>query len=143
MSYFLGKAQLGQWLSFALQCTDANDTPAMPVDTPMLRIRRASDGVTAYNKEMPVTEKEGTAIGLFIARVFLGTGFQAGYHTAEMSFTAGAFTAIQLRTFEISPGGNPNGVALGMNYYRRPNASHVLYQVEAGRILRGTNPRIT
>ena len=143
MDHYLGRFQLGNWLNIRLQCTDINDTPAMPVDAPHLTIRRMSDGVVVYSKEMPVVEKEGTAIGLFEARVRLGSAFAGGGHTVQMAFTVGADTFIQNHGFDIVAGGNVNGTALSSHYYRRPDANHILYQVEAGRIMQGSNPRIS
>ncbi len=139
---FLGRRQLGEWLDISLQCQDGNKTPSLPVDAPVCTIRRGSDGVSVYNREMPIVEKEGVANGLFMAKVFLGTGFVAGSYTVQMAFTVGSFTDIQFRGFKIVAAGNPNGQLIGMAYFRRPNRASILYQVEAGRILRGSNPKI-
>lgn len=139
---FLGRRQLGQWINISCQCTDEDDTPSLPTEPPMLTIRRASDGVAVYTKEMPIIEKQGTAIGYFIAKVFLGTGFGDGLYTVEMAYQVGSFGSLVIRSFEILPGGNPNGQVIGMAFYRRPSRTNVVYQVEAGRIMRGSNPSI-
>ena len=140
---FLGRLQLGQWLDLNLQCGDANHTPAIPVDCPMMTIRRASDSVAVYTKEMPITEKQGVPIGLFTAKVFLGSAFNVGQYTVEIAYTVGSFTDVQTRTFRIIESGNPNGQVIGMAFFRRPNRDNILYQTESGRILRGSNPRTT
>ncbi len=142
MDYYLGRFQLGNWVNIVLQCTDIDGSPAMPVDSPHLTIRRSSDGAVVYSKEMPVAEKEGQAIGLFVSRVRLGSDFAVGTHTIQKAFTVGADTFIESNGFDVVQAGNVNGTAIGTYYYRRPNAHHVLYQVESGRILRGSNPRI-
>lgn len=139
---FYGRRQLGQWLDIAIQCADANRTPSLPVDCPMLRIKRASDGATIYSREMPICEKQGTAIGLFLGQVFLGSDFHTGEHAVQIAYTVGSHTTIETGTFQITGGGNPNGQVIGMAWFDRPNRSNILYQVESGRIIRGSNPRI-
>lgn len=140
---FLGRRQLGQWIDVCVQATEADKTPALPVEPPVVTIRRASDGVSVYNREMPIVEKQGTGIGLFAARVFLGDGFSAGQYNVQIAFTVGSFTDLQLRTFTIVGGGHPNGQVFGMAYFKRPNRANIIYQTESGSLLRGSNPKIT
>lgn len=139
---FLGRRQLGTWLDIALQCKDADETPSLPADPPMLTIRRASDNVVIYSGEMPIVEKAGTAIGFFRAKIFLGTDFITGNYNVQMAFAVGSFTDLQLRAFSVVAGGHPNGQTIGMAYFRRPNRAHVIYQVEDGRVLKGSNPKL-
>jgi hypothetical protein len=139
---FLGRRQLGAWVTIGLQCKDGNGTPSLPEDPPMLTIRRASDNVVVYNGEMPIVEKAGTAIGYFKSKIFLGTAFIAGNYNVEMAFAVGSFTDLQTRTFTIVAGGHPNGQVIGMAFFRRPNRTHVIYQCEDGRLLKGSNPKI-
>lgn len=139
--YFLGNRQLGEWLDVVLQCKDIDGTPSMPVEPPFLTIWNSS-GTSEYAREMPVSEKEGVSIGLFVAKVFLGSGFSMGEHGLQIAFTVGSDSFLAHRTFRITEGGSARGIALGAYFYRRPNANHVVYQVESGSVLKGTNPKV-
>ncbi len=139
---FLARRQLGQWLEISLQCKNGNNTPSLPADPPMLTIRRASDNVVVYSGEMPIVEKAGVAIGYFRAKIFLGSDFIIGNYNVQMAFTVGSFTDLQSRTFSVVAGGHSNGQVIGMASFRRPNRTHVIYQVEDGRVLKGSNPKL-
>lgn len=139
---FFGRAQLGKWLYIGVQCVDANRTPSLPVDAPILKIKRASDGVTVYSREIPLIDKQGVSIGFFMAQVFLGIAFNPGSYATEITYTVGTNSVILTGAFRVIDGGHPNGQVIGMAWFDRPNRSNIVYQVEAGRIMKGANPRV-
>ena len=51
-------------------------------------------------------------------------------------------TFMEMDYFEIIPGGNEEGQVLGMAFYHRPEADHVVYQTESGKIFKGRNPTV-
>lgn len=139
---YLGRQQLGTWLDVYLPCVNASRTPTMPDAVPTIKITRDSDSAVVYNGLMPVVEKTGSTLGLFCARLLLGSGFSVGLHSVRLVYVRSGLAVIEDRKFEIMPAGNSAGQALSMYYFHHPSAEHVVYQLESGEILRGKNPRI-
>ena len=137
---WLGKVQLGTYLDFYLQCTDADEVKSMPVYVPFLKVWIASSLIHAA--EMPLLDKT-SQVGLFATHLFLGNEFDVGYGTAEMYYQVGGKFGIETRTFEIVPGGHVDGQVLGMFFYQKPAAEFVVYQTEAGTLRKGKNPRVS
>ena len=137
---YLGRFQLGVWLDAYLQCRTSSRLPVMPSYVPQIRILRASDGTAVYNGLMPVVDKTSN-IGLFCSRLFLGIGFSVGMHSVSMKYFASQPFIVE-RTFEIIGAGDPKGNVLAMSYLHTPAADHIVYQTEAGLIIRGKNPRV-
>lgn len=138
---YLGRQQLGTWLDSYLQVVNANKTPLMPDAVPTIKIRRASDNAVVYSGLMPVVDKVAN-VGLFCSRLFLGSGYSVGYHDVEMFYVAGGAGFTVIRNFEVMPAGDAKGQVLSMAYCHFPQAEFVVYQTEAGLILRGKSPRL-
>lgn len=137
---YLGRQQLGTYLDVSLVCTNTVRTPTMPTYVPRIKIRRSSDDSVVYSDGMPIVDR---SLGLFVARVFLGSGFSAGQHTVQMDYLVGSRVGLETRVFEIMAGGGARGQVLGMAYFHQPQADAIVWQVESGLLLRGRNPKLT
>lgn len=113
----------------------------MPTYVPGIKVKRASDEATVLNQLMPVVDKT-VQVGLFCSRIFLGSLFAVGMHSVTMTYTVGAKVGIENRVFEVMAGGDPRGQVLSLYYLHKPHNDYLVYQAEAGVILKGTNPRI-
>lgn len=135
---WLCRAQLGTYLDIYLQTTDANRVATMPDYVPWLKIWQGSTLVLAH--EMPLVDKD-IQVGLFCERLFLGAGFTTGQYAVQMSYQVAHNASIESRTFAIIPGGHADGSVMGIYWYHRPHADFLVYQLEAGKIARGKEPR--
>lgn len=137
---WLGQSQLGTYLDFWLQCTDADGVKSMPDYVPWLKVWIGSDLVQTL--EMPVIDKV-SQVGLFCEHLFLGNQFSLGQGTAEMHYRVGGKFGIETRTFEIIAGGHTDGQTLGMYWYPKPDVEYVVFQSESGKITKGKGARVT
>lgn len=134
---YLGRQQLGTYLDVYFQSRLAG-VATLPDAVPSVRIYSASSLV--YSKKMPIIDKSYSP-GLFRSQVFLGTGFDVGQHTVHIGYAIAGNPKVEIRNFEIVPGGNVLGQVLGMTYVHYPQADFIVYQTESGLILRGKNAR--
>ena len=137
---YLGRMQLGTYLDIYWQIRSSG-MPTLPDAVPTIKITKSSNGAVEYSGLMPVADKNVTP-GLFCSRLFLGSGFSNGTHSVTTFALVGGNQKIDVRTFEIIPGGNQLGQVVNMTYYHNPAADHLIYQVESGRLMRGKNPSL-
>ena len=137
---YLGRCQIGKHLNLFVQTLDAGE-PAMPDSTPWLKVFR-SDNSIVLATGVPVIDKK-VDVGLFRASIFLGSPleFTEGQHALTFSYAMGGTARIVTGLFDVIPGGDPDGCILNTYYLHRPNADHIVWQTESGRLKRGRNPR--
>lgn len=142
-SGFLGRVQQGQELSLFLQCVDAGGTPADPAAGPRASIYRdAAPPVFVETVEL-AADLRGVQAGVFRRALFLGGLYgTAGRHLVVLKYTDPNGAAHHdCATFVLLPGGSPDGAVISMRYVERPDASYLIWQTDAGRLVRGRNPR--
>ena len=112
----------------------------MPTYVPWCKVWLGTDLV--FQGEMPLIDKN-SQVGLFCLNLFLGDAFSVGHGTVEMHYRVSTKFGLEVRTFEIIPGGRPDGQMIGSHWYARPQAEFVVSQTESGTIRKGKNPRVT
>ena len=136
---YLGRHQLGTWLDITLQCADLNGVAVMPTYVPVLKVW--SGTALVLNDEMPLIDKT-IQVGLFAYRLFLGEVFAVGSYVYDTTYVYGGAVFLLGGRFDVMAGGHSDGQVLGMHYYHRPHADFIVYQAEAGKILKGKSPRV-
>lgn len=87
-------------------------------------------------------DSQGLPPGHFRLGVFLGANFpESGWLYGHFQWDDGV-AHVQAFTARLLPGGSPNGSVIAMKYVRRPAANFVVYQTDAGFVMKGTNPRV-
>lgn len=139
---YLGRVQQGQELPLALQCVDATGAPADPVGLPVATFYR--DGATKMRIETrPIAaDLRGVKAGAFRLSLFLGELYTTGRHLIVFRWAdQNGVPHCQVATFMLLPGGSPDGAVIALKYVERPDSRYLMWQTDAGRLLRGRNPR--
>ena len=144
MTMYLGRFQQGQEIQLVLQCVDANDAPDDPADVPVCSIYQDDDSAPTLLETVKLAaDLRGVTTGLFRLPHFLGQKYD----------TAGRYLLIfrwqdsddvghcRVGSFHLLPGGSADGAVISMAYIERPDARHLIWQTDSGRLIRGRNPR--
>lgn len=134
---WLGRFQVGQELSLVLRCTlaGAGDVPSTH---PTVEVRDESGFVE--QRRVPADDQVGSP-GLFRGPLFLGTLYDTGrYHLYFRWLDSVGDPHVEIHDFEIAPGGDSDGAVISMASVERPQANFLLYNTDAGRLIRGRNP---
>lgn len=141
---YLGRFQQGDELPLTLQTTDASGVPEDPFDVPVATVYR--DGATPSLVETVrlAADLRGVQAGLFRLPLFLGKLYgTAGRHLVVFRWVDADSVARQcVGCFTLLPGGSSDGNVIAMAYVQRPDARYLLWQTDAGLLLRGRNPRV-
>lgn len=137
---YSGRYQLGQTLHLYLQCRDGSNVPTLPDDAPWLTVL-TSAGVAAKTLQMPIRDRRQVT-GFFHYPLFLGDGFAAGLYSAVMTYQVSSHTGLEEVDFQILAGGDEEGHARAMHFFRRPQANFVVYGTDSGKIMKGRNPTL-
>jgi len=133
---------LGVELPIRITCLDADDLPVWPDSAPQMDVWRNSTGtkVISNYKLFPLDRRN--LIGVFWLPLFL-TGLVAdGYHAIIRYQKASvSLDGVEIRNFEIMPGGNEAGTVISMHYYDRPTGKFLVYQTDGGILFKGKNPQ--
>lgn len=140
---FLGRYQQGQELPVTLQCVNAATGPSDPTELPRLEIYRDGATPTLIETVQLAADLRGVAVGVFRRGVYLGERYgTAGRYLLVAKYTDTDGTAhCEHGSFMLLPGGSDDGAVIAAKYVERPDASYLLYQTDAGRLIRGRNPR--
>jgi hypothetical protein len=140
---FLGRFQQGVELPLALQCVNAAGAPDDPQELPRLSIYRDGASPTLVETIEMAADLRGVATGFFRRGLFLDNLYgTAGRHLAVFKWQdSGGVAHCRVASFVLLPGGSADGAAIALKYVERPDASYLLYQTDAGRLIRGRNPR--
>lgn len=139
---YLGRRQQGEELPLVVQCVDAAGAPVDPDACPWVSVfRDAEPPVLVESREVPA-DLRGVESGVFRLPLFLGGLYGTpGRHLVVTRYTVGGVGHAKIETFTLLPGGSPDGAVTAMTFVRRPDATYILYSTDAGRLIRGRNPR--
>jgi hypothetical protein len=137
----LGRYQSGDVLPAAVQCQTAAGTPDDPADNPVCTIYTPA-GAVAERFRLPA-DLRGVAVGLFRHPLLLSNlSSHRGPHTVHFSWQDSAGNAQgRVAVLTLLPGGDPGGPAVAVRSVRRPHATFLVRQTEAGAFVVGKNPR--
>ena len=139
---YLGRYTLGDLVPLYVEVqntsgTLTNDSPAVPT----IDVWSASAKVAA-GLRIPVDDRY-VVNGLYWYWLSLNDRFTTGTYTAVSMYRIATTSArISTDVFEVVAGGNVEGAAIGMHYFKVPQTNFVIMQTDGGRIIRLRNPRI-
>ena len=90
---------------------------------------------------MPVADRF-ILTGLFHFPLLLDGRFSEGRHEIVYTYTVSSLARVRRETFEVAPGGHPDGPGLAMHYYARPTSDFLLVHTDSGKVSRRRNPRV-
>jgi hypothetical protein len=135
---YLGRYQLGDTVNVILLCHDANRTPGMPNNVPLMKVWDPGNNLVLA-AFMPILDQY-IKPGLFYYQLLLDTNFDVGNYGLTFYWQQGSYSGIESSNFEIVPGGDPDGAVISMFFYYRPQANFVMQQLEAGKVIEKRNP---
>lgn len=139
---FLGRYQQGQEVPLVLQCTTASGTPDDPLYPPAVTIYRDANPPVALETRLMAAADRGVVVGLFRYPRFLVTGYSAGRYLAVFRWTdSGDVARLKVAAFTVNPGGAADGSVIALHHVGHPEAGYLIWQTDAGWIVRGRNPR--
>lgn len=134
----LGDFQLGHTLRVYVRTTDGT-SPAVPDDCPQMKVFAGT--TLKKNVKMPVLDPDEMT-GLFYYPLFLGTEFDTGQHSIEITWSVGSYSGVDIQHFAVVAGGDADGRVTSMTFFHRPHADFVVHGLETGSIKKGRNPRV-
>lgn len=135
----LGDWQLGSEFPIVCQTTDGT-SPAWPDRAPQLALY---DGDDLIRRILMPADSQAQMPGLFRYPLFLDASFpSSGPIHGFVQWVSGGLAFAKPLFFRILPGGDAFGQVIAMTYVRRPSTGFLVYQTDAGEILKGTNPRV-
>ena len=134
----LGRFQAGQFLTLAVNTTDAGHVPALPDSAPVMTITDSGSAVIATAK-VPLDPLLPFTFGM---RIFLGLEFALGTYTVGYAWTVNGSGVSVSDTFDLIAGGDAGGRIIAMYGYDRPEAKYVVTQLTSGNVVQGRNPRL-
>jgi hypothetical protein len=136
---YRGRFQLGFEVPLGVLCVNGSDTPVAPTAAPLMEVYSAS--ALVLSKRIPPLDRAAVT-GLFQYGLFLGPLFSTGAHTVVYHWASGGTSYASADTFEIIPGGHQDGAVISLYFYERPGARFLVQQLDAGKLVRGRNPRV-
>lgn len=133
----LGDFKQGDFLAVLLQTMPSNAL-GWPNSAPRVSIFDAGGLV---GRILMGADAQGLPPGHFRLSVFLGGNFPSeGWIHGHIEWTDGVIHR-QAFTARILPGGDSSGSVIAMKYVRRPAGNFLVYQTDAGFVMKGSNPR--
>ena len=133
----LGRYRSGQTVTLFLTTENPAAAAALPDAAPSFSVFGPT-GTKLLTAAMPLW---GASLApTFHYPLFLDATFVAGRHLLTYHYNNAGFFGLEEDEFEVAPGGNPQGAALAMHFFHRPEADFVLQQKESGLVVRGKNP---
>jgi hypothetical protein len=142
-SEFLGRFQQGQEIPLRLQCVNAAGAADDPADVPRAQLWRDGSSPAFVETVELAADLRGVTTGFFRRGHFLGGLYaNAGRYLVVFKWQDSGGTAHhRCASFVLNPGGSADGALVSVAYVERPDASYLLYGTDAGRLIRGRNPR--
>lgn len=134
----LGRYQLGEIVPLSVWCRSAVLTPTEPAQAPVATIMSSTAQVASIR--LPIQDRYGST-AFFQYPLQLDGRFATGDYSVVVQYTIGGVPLADVLTFTVVGGGNFDGAALSMFYYRRPGANFLLTAHDSGRLIRKRNPR--
>lgn len=138
---YLGDYQLGDRLPLEVFCQTAAGLPVEPDDAPVATVYAGSSTTSVVSLALPPSDRFGAA-GLFQQTVHLDGRFNTGRYNVLFSWLASGSPRVSLARFLVLPGGDARGAVIALAFYQQPQAQFLVHQTDAGRLLRGRNPRL-
>lgn len=140
---FIGRFQQGQELPLVLQCVDADGGPDDPQELPRASVYRDAASPVLVETVEVAADLRGVMTGFFRRGLYLDNLYgTAGRHLVVYKWQDSDGVAHhRVASFVLLPGGSADGAVISATYVERPDASYLLYQTDAGRLIRGRNPR--
>lgn len=140
---YLGRYQQGQEIPLAVQCVDADGTPADPLTLPVAKLHLDGNPPALVEVVQLAADLRGVDVGVFRLPHFLGGLYgTAGRYLVTVSYVdAGGVGRVRTDSFTLLPGGSPDGAVISMKYVERPDSRYLIWQTDGGRMVRGRNPR--
>lgn len=137
---YRGRTQLGKELIVGVRTHDGSE-PAAPTAAPTIEVYSGTARVITP-RSIPPLDRYGLTVpaSLWQYRLLLDGRFDVGGYSVVYRWAVGSYNGVEIDTFEIMPGGHEDGAAIASYFYRRPNASYIVQQTDAGRIIKGKNP---
>ena len=140
---YLGRWQQGEILPLAVTTTTPAGAAADPAAEPVATIYRDGASLTRVKQVTLAAHDRGARAGEFRLPLALGAEFgTAGRYLVVIRWvTDDGVPRVRTGNFYLLPGGSADGAVVSMAFVTRPDASHLVYQTDAGRMVRGRNPR--
>lgn len=140
---FIGRFQQGQEVPLTLQCVDAAGTSDDPLEVPRATLYRDASTPVIVETVQMAADLRGVATGFFRLGLFLDNlyGTPGRYLVVYKWRDSDGVAHCKPASFVLLPGGSADGAVISATYVERPDASYLLYQTDAGRLIRGRNPR--
>lgn len=139
---FYGRLQQGTELPLVLQALDADDEPATPDAYPVVDVYRDASPPVKVATAQLAADNQGFITGFFRLPLFLDARFTTeGRYLVVMKWVVGGDVLYRHGSFTLLPGGSSDGSVLSMFYNEGANARFVIFQTDAGLLIRGKNPR--
>ncbi len=136
---FIGAYQQGQSAHLFVQAKERTGEPTVPTSQVTTRTYRLETSTLASN-EVLTSVPRSRAIATVAGGPRLVKEHPAGRYFSLETWVIGGFVGEETAIFEVSAGGDPRGPVISGHDYSRPEARHVLVQVEGGLILKGRDP---
>lgn len=134
---WIGRFQVGQELMLLLRCR-LDGVGDVPDTHPVVEVRSESGFVE--ERRVPADDQDAVP-GLFRGPLFLGSLYATGrYHLYFRWADSDGEMRVEIHDFEIAPGGQADGAVISMTSVERPQANFLLFNTDAGRLVRGRNP---
>ncbi len=139
---YLGRFQQGQEVPFVLQCTGMSGNPDDPQYPPAVTIYQDANPPVLMETRLMAASERGVVAGLFRLPRFLVTGYDAGRYLVVFRWTDSDGEArMKVASFTVNPGGSADGAVISMHHVVKPEAGYLIWQTDAGWLVRGKNPR--
>lgn len=138
----LGRYQLGHFVPLPVQSDSTNDVPSWPDATPTIKVYDCSDVTTVVETIRPGGLDVQRVTGLFRYMLRLGSSYAANKtYVAVAKWAISATTYGDIFQWDVLPGGDADGSAIGCVYVQRPEADVVAFTRDGGKLQVGRNPR--
>ena len=138
---YLGRTQLGKYITLGVLCVDANGTPVQPDAPPVMKVWNPA-GTAIVNEKLPIVERY-VQTGWFRKRLFLDSVFAVGQHRVTYTYSVNSsYYGLQEDGFDILDGGDPDGAVIGLHHLDKPHAGFVVKMLDSGALQASRNPRL-
>jgi len=136
---YLGRFQLGHRLPLFLKTIDGNSEAQHPDVAPYADIYLSN--VLVETIRMPIRQR-GQQTGLFHTKLFLGQRYATGSGYVVYRYSLGNIRFQKFAYFNIQPGGDSEGGAMGLREYLKPEAQYIVQHRDANELSFGRNPEV-
>ena len=136
---FLGTFRIGERVPIEVWVRNGSGTPVNPDEAPILSVY--AGGSKILSDTIPAHDQINVT-GLFKFPICLDSQFSVGNHVILIKYDVSGSPVMELRTFEITPGGSIAGTGISMHYFRGSQRDVILVRTDFGVVRRLFNPRL-